>query len=412
VIDNENTFTTLIITGAGHKVIIDGQGQHRIFDVTSRDRGATNPIITIENLELVNGRADQDGGGAIINRAVPNGMIITNFPGEVKIDRVTISGSVTDFGVGGGGIYNQGGNTEKMTITNSTIAGNCIVDSRGICTLMFLRGAGIFNEGPMEIISGGTLREGRMEITNSTIARNLGGGIQNNGTMDIGSTIVVNSSTFVENDFPNCNGNEVGNLGVNISNDSSCNFGTSIGANGRRIGDDVNPELVVESGSFVSTTPPSLPIALNDNGGFTRTIALRFTSPAIDAGGSCESTDQRDFPRNGLCDIGAFERQPIDVVSDPVDLVEVNGTRRIVGSSFSFDATLTNLLVGMDPQPSIGSLSFRVIEISGGNTFSMYTPTTLPTRSPRESVRVTFTIQLATLQPFTFRVSVFGAIIP
>ena len=51
------------------------------------------------------------------------------------------------------------------------------------------------------------------------------------------------------------------------------------------------------------------------NGGPTRTHALLAGSPAIDAGipvvGSgffaCRAQDQRGFPRNGACDIGAYE---------------------------------------------------------------------------------------------------------
>lgn len=49
------------------------------------------------------------------------------------------------------------------------------------------------------------------------------------------------------------------------------------------------------------------------NGGPTQTMALRAGSPAIDKGNptACSggTTDQRDFYRNGRCDIGAFERQ-------------------------------------------------------------------------------------------------------
>lgn len=51
--------------------------------------------------------------------------------------------------------------------------------------------------------------------------------------------------------------------------------------------------------------------ALADNGGPTRTHALRRSSPAIDAGDpvSCPEVDQRGEPRT-VCDIGAFERVP------------------------------------------------------------------------------------------------------
>ena len=49
---------------------------------------------------------------------------------------------------------------------------------------------------------------------------------------------------------------------------------------------------------------------LQNNGGFTETMALGAGSPAIDAGNSatCATTDQRGFPRPpGHCDLGAYQ---------------------------------------------------------------------------------------------------------
>ena len=48
---------------------------------------------------------------------------------------------------------------------------------------------------------------------------------------------------------------------------------------------------------------------LSDNGGPTQTIPLLAGSPAIDAGDGCSPTDQRGLPRQGTCDLGAFELQ-------------------------------------------------------------------------------------------------------
>src|SRR6185369_5786261 len=72
---------------------------------------------------------------------------------------------------------------------------------------------------------------------------------------------------------------------------------------------------------------------LRDNGGPTKTLALRPSSPAIDTGNpsTFPSTDQRGFSRpqdgdgNGLArsDIGAYERRPIDVI--PPTRVDFDG---------------------------------------------------------------------------------------
>jgi hypothetical protein len=72
-----------------------------------------------------------------------------------------------------------------------------------------------------------------------------------------------------------------------------------------------------------TSTDPKL-LSLTDNGGLTQTMALGSDSPAIDAGGICNSggapllTDQRGWPRTvdgdvdgtATCDLGAFEASP------------------------------------------------------------------------------------------------------
>jgi hypothetical protein len=51
--------------------------------------------------------------------------------------------------------------------------------------------------------------------------------------------------------------------------------------------------------------------SLANNGGFTQTMGLNVSSPAVDAGnvGTCATTDQRGItrPQNGACDMGAYE---------------------------------------------------------------------------------------------------------
>jgi hypothetical protein len=60
---------------------------------------------------------------------------------------------------------------------------------------------------------------------------------------------------------------------------------------------------------------------LADNGGFTQTMALLQTSPAVDTGdtASAPSSDQRGISRWHAADIGAFEFVPDDIFADGFD---------------------------------------------------------------------------------------------
>ncbi len=97
-------------------------------------------------------------------------------------------------------------------------------------------------------------------------------------------------NTLLATNAPGGNGSGViTDLGHNLSSDSSCAF--------------------YAPGSMNNTDPVLGP--LTNNGGPTRTMALRAGSPAIDAGDSSAAplSDQRGFPRpaGSAADIGACE---------------------------------------------------------------------------------------------------------
>ena len=83
-------------------------------------------------------------------------------------------------------------------------------------------------------------------------------------------------------------------LGYNLSDDGTCGFSGT--------GD-------------LSTTPAGLdPTGLQNNGGPTQTIALDAGSAAIRAvtdPSLCPATDQRGYPRNVPCDIGAYDTDTV-----------------------------------------------------------------------------------------------------
>ena len=198
--------------------------------------------------------------------------------GNVNIKESTISDNV---GAQGGGIWASGGAT--AVITNTTVSGN---------SATVLDGGGIFNTGSMFI--------GNSTITGNTAGRS-GGGIHSRSQLTLVNTIVAgNDSSF----GPDCSASTpFESLGHNLIGDlTDCDYS---GAQGDLLGDSVAPAL------------PELG-PLQDNGGTTRTHALLFTSPAIDAGddGACPDKDQRGVARpiGAACDIGSYEAAiPVEV---------------------------------------------------------------------------------------------------
>jgi CSLREA domain-containing protein len=249
---------TVVINGpkSSSGVTVDGGSKVEIFDV------AVGGSLTLSYLTLAHG--DNTEGGAVQNY------------GSLTINNCTLDGNLGE--VVGGAIYNQGGTVQ---ITNSTLSDN-ETGADG--------GSAIFDDF-----------EGSLTIINSTIADNFGSrpAIFEN---DLNSLTITNS-ILADNTGGNCAEFEITSAAFsdNISDDGSCGFGTSTGANGKTIGDNVNPLLDSRS--------------LRSNGGPTETIELQVNSPAIDAvpngSANCPGIDQRGDTRPDVgpsaCDIGALE---------------------------------------------------------------------------------------------------------
>jgi hypothetical protein len=115
----------------------------------------------------------------------------------------------------------------------------------------------------------------------------------------------------------------------------------------------------VDYGSLVGIGPQLTPLA--DNGGSTETLAPEPGSPVIDAGAGCEGTfgesgsggwatatvpldvDQRGMPRNGNCDIGAFQTESPFAATPPQvsGAAEVGKTLTCSPGSWTGEGTLT-----------------------------------------------------------------------
>lgn len=242
-------------------------------------------------------------------------------------------------------------NASTMTVTRSTFTGNSVTAADGWAGGGALSGAGtVATPGVVAIDStftgnratattgmggfGGAMWDQfilrGVQATNSTITDNTastgGGGLAASAVTTTYATVVGNSaptganvSVFGANrlnTFASVFANPVGgdncdvgtptSSGYNFADDSSCNF--------------------TATGDLQSAGDPML-AALADYGGPTETRLPLTGSPLIDAipNASCETaplatgitSDQRSFarpsPTAGACDIGAVERQPLDV---------------------------------------------------------------------------------------------------
>ena len=238
---------------------------------------------------------------------------------QLNIIDSTISGNQT--GGTGGGIFNLG----TLSLLNSTVSGNTAATGGGINN-----NGGINNDrGNLSVLNstisgnratsfGGGLYTigGKVDLTNATIAFNSaatnGGGIFNPGTdttpLTVRNTIISNNTTG-PSATPSEAAGALTSLGYNLIGNT----------NGATIGGDTTGNLL--------NVPARLDPVLRENGGATKTHALRGGSPAVDAGSALTglNKDQRGFVRpidfpsipnasggNGS-DIGAFERQLNDI---------------------------------------------------------------------------------------------------
>jgi predicted outer membrane repeat protein len=224
------------------------------------------------------------------NHALYSGQGIANYGGNLTLSDSAVLVNGSQFLNSGGGIFVFSGN---VTLTNCTLSGNS-----------GSTGAGIENFG-------GTVRLDSCTVAGNA-ASGIGRGLYNvgDGIFSIRNSIVAgNTALFSANTNTDVAGSFI-SLGYNL-------VGASDGSTGFTNG--LMEDLV---GTAVSPMDAKLGL-LADHGGPTRTHALRFDSPALDAGHSGNLVaDQRGRPRpiddpaksdasgGDGCDIGAYEADP------------------------------------------------------------------------------------------------------
>jgi hypothetical protein len=264
--------------------------------------------------------------------------------GSVTITDSTLSGNSADAGGEGGGFYNAG----TVTFRNSTVSGN----SCGDATIDFeSQGAGIFNEARSTVT-----------IINSSVANNTtgtgsqGAGIYNNGTLNLSCSTIAGNANGAGGTaggiFNNAGTVTAANtiIARNSANAAADFFGALASQGFNLIGDTTGSSGAIAS-DMINVDPKLGP--LQNNGGFTQTMALLFGSPAIDHGDPAFNpnafnppinTDQHGLARviNGVIDVGSFEADvphfpSIDNMTSAqtLECASYQGTNASVTASFS-----------------------------------------------------------------------------
>jgi len=375
--------TNLTISGPGaSSLAVSGGGSANEFSVFQV--GSTVTDATISGLTI------EDGYSLLNNLGVPGGGGIFNY-GTLTVNNSTLSGNSANPDNGGGGAIENDGGT--LTVADSTVSGNSASDGGGIYanggTLNVTDstvsgnsasdGGGIYaNAGTLNVTDstlsgntvsrqgGGIFNFGVLTVTSSTLsgnsanATNGGGGILQDGSSSVTTTIVANSPSGGD-----CFGS-ITDAGYNVDDDGSCGFSST---NHSQSGVDAGLGL------------------LQNNGGPTQTIALEPGSPAVGAVTStslCSSTDQRGVARTTPCDIGAVEL----VLVTPDAITSANSGSDAVAAPFSFRVTTIGF-----PVPSItktGKLPKHVKLVNNGNGTATISGTPTKTGTYHFTLKATF----------------------
>jgi hypothetical protein len=308
---------SLTIAGPGStNLTVSGNNATRVF-------WTKNGIVMLSGLTIANGSISPDGdyhspdkqGAGLYNSAwlTMSNCIVTRNTNSVF------------YGFGGGIV-----NTGVITVINSSITRNFSGYGSAIANGVSVNSTAVLNlinstlSGNRAGQQAALIASGSCLVTNSTISGNQAGG-STGGILEDGGTLRLYSSTVCSNTSPGIMAMSgkvyLGNSAISWNGNSDCS-GILISLDYNLIRNTNNCTITNLTAHNIYNLDPKLgPLA--DNGGPTLTHALRFDSPAIDAGDSGSLTnDQRGFLRpvdgsgDGIAaaDIGAYEFLPVPPV--------------------------------------------------------------------------------------------------
>ena len=358
---------------------------------------------TLINSSVLNNTATLAGGGVDAYRGAPRAVTLINS---------TVSGNTGTFEAAW-----LGGAT--VTLTNSTISGNTLTSG----------------------IGAGVVSTTTATLTNSTVSGNttpgfVGGGVYSiRGDLTLTNSIIANNISTNQN--PDCR-TYVGTVAAShtlVETAGDC--GVTAGTNGNLNGD---PSL-----SALADNGCATPAGAPGSAACVQTQALASTSTAVDAGDQSvcvappvSGLDQREYPRVGTCDLGAYEfgaaLQPQANLSAQLANTAIFGQSYVAGAPcsfpgecnagvFSFMATFCNTnstggatLVGLTSRTrslsAIASLVSRERDVSpvvgGAGSEQDFLNGTLV---PQGCENITYEIGLSSRARFSFFVDVYGNVV-
>ena len=288
----------IYVSGPSASAVIEGTilAGNTVRDLTTDFRGGGAVHVAfgdavVRDSQIISNTTDYTGGGVTVRGS----------GSEVQIIDTWIHGNTSTFG---GGVRTQ--SSGVLSISGSTISGN-VATSGGAA------------------VGGGIRASSPLTVTNSTIvanAANAGAGFNSTGGgISAESTVSLDSVTVVDNSAAFGGGIASFSSGTTfITNSILAGNEAAVTANGHDCGGSLDGGTVLLIGDPTGCTVSAVtgvviadPLLgpLLDNGGPTLTLLPQPGSPALDAGATSLTTDQRGFarPSGAAPDVGAVEVQ-------------------------------------------------------------------------------------------------------